>query len=74
MTTYSQSISKKSNASKEQGQAQAPYTTSNADKIIASLKMSEAAQKGIVKDAEKEFRRRQGFKRLFPSVDYHYYK
>ena len=28
----------------------------------------------MVKEAEAEFRRRQGFKRIFPSIDYGYYK
>ena len=31
-------------------------------------------EKDVVKDTEMEFRRRQGFKRIFPSIDYAYYK
>ena len=28
----------------------------------------------LVREAEDEFRRRGHFKRLFPTIDYHYYK
>ena len=31
-------------------------------------------EKDVVKETEMEFRRRQGFKRIFPSIDYAYYK
>ena len=31
-------------------------------------------QLDIIKETEMEFRRRQGFKRIFPSIDYAYYK
>ena len=31
-------------------------------------------EKDVVRDTEMEFRRRQGFKRIFPSIDYAYYK
>lgn len=31
-------------------------------------------EKSLVKEAELEFKRRGKFKRVFPSVDYHYYK
>jgi hypothetical protein len=32
------------------------------------------ARKQIVKEAEMEFKLRGKFKRVFPSIDYHYYK
>jgi len=28
----------------------------------------------MVKETEMEFRRRQGWKRIFPAIDYNYYK
>ena len=31
-------------------------------------------EKEIIKETEYEFERRQGFKRIFPTVDYQYYK
>lgn len=31
-------------------------------------------EKTLVKEAEMEFKRRGKFKRVFPSIDYHYYK
>ena len=31
-------------------------------------------ERDIVKETETEFRRRQGWKRIFPSIDYSYYK
>lgn len=31
-------------------------------------------EKQIIKETEQEFKRRGKFKRIFPSVDYHYYK
>ena len=31
-------------------------------------------EKDVVRDTEMEFRRRQSFKRIFPSIDYAYYK
>ena len=36
--------------------------------------VSSKEEKDICKDAEMEFRRRQSFKRIFPSVNYGYYK
>ena len=31
-------------------------------------------ERDIVKETDAEFRRRQGWKRIFPSIDYAYYK
>jgi hypothetical protein len=36
--------------------------------------MSAKQEKQLVKEAEMEFKRRGRFKRVFPTVDYHYYK
>lgn len=59
-------------AGKEQGGPTDPEK--QAEKCIAALKMSDALQRQIVNEAEKEFKRRQGFKRIFPSIDYQYYR
>ena len=36
--------------------------------------ISQKDQAEIIKDTEMEFKRRQGFKRIFPSIEYSYYK
>ena len=38
------------------------------------LSIAPNLERDIVKETEMEFRRRQGFKRIFPSIDYSYYK
>ena len=39
-----------------------------------ACQLSAKEEKEILKETEYEFQRRQGFKRIFPSVDYNYYK
>lgn len=49
------------------------FSSSAASSIIKNS-VDKKARKQIVKEAEMEFKLRGKFKRVFPSIDYHYYK
>lgn len=42
--------------------------------MIKMQTLTAKQEKQLVKEAEQEFKRRGKFKRVFPSIDYHYYK
>lgn len=42
--------------------------------IVKNAPLNPKVEKQLVKEAEMEFKRRGKFKRVFPSIDYHYYK
>ena len=48
------------------------YGPNKTQKILQQITPKD--EKEVVKEAEMEFKRRQGFKRIFPSIDYGYYK
>lgn len=48
--------------------------SSSAGSSIIKNSVDKKARKQIVKEAEMEFKLRGKFKRVFPSIDYHYYK
>jgi len=39
-----------------------------------TMSLSPKEEKQLIKESEMEFKRRGKFKRVFPSIDYHYYK
>ena len=49
------------------------FSSSTATSMIKSC-VDKKAKKQIIKEAEMEFKLRGKFKRVFPSIDYHYYK
>jgi hypothetical protein len=42
--------------------------------MVKSNLVDKKAKKQLIKEAEMEFKLRGKFKRVFPSIDYHYYK
>lgn len=42
--------------------------------MAKTMTINHKQEKQLVKEAEMEFKRRGKFKRVFPSIDYHYYK
>jgi hypothetical protein len=50
------------------------FSTSSHSSMLMKLSGDKKVYKTIIKDAEMEFKLRGKFKRVFPSIDYPYYK
>lgn len=67
-----------SSASTKKGRRLLPdnsgFSSSSNSMMVQSNLVDKKAKKQLIKEAEMEFKLRGKFKRVFPSIDYHYYK
>lgn len=77
-TTHSTLQRQASSASTKKGRRLLPdnsgFSSSSNSMMVQSNLVDKKAKKQLIKEAEMEFKLRGKFKRVFPSIDYHYYK